>query len=208
MGFDVSSAERNMKRALRGAVLAQRDALSPVLAHALGQGIQRRALTLPVYVAARAVALYSPLGNEVETSGIFRDALDARKRLYYPKVTGAVPAVCRVRSGTDLVPGRYGILEPKGDERLPRSGENGLAVFVPGVAFDLRGNRIGRGAGWYDRWMQGLHVCVPRIALAYEFQLLEEVPVERGDLPVHTIVTESRVIACDGSEHRRAESDV
>lgn len=189
-------------------MLARREALSPVLARAWGQGIQRRALALPAYMAARAVALYSPLGTEVETSEILRDALEAGKRLYYPKATADVPGAYRVRARTDLVPGRYGILEPEGDERLSRSGEDALAVFVPGVAFDMYGNRIGRGGGWYDRWMQGLDVRVPRIALAYEFQLLEEVPVERGDLPVHTIVTESRVIACDGSEHRRAEPDV
>lgn len=204
----MSSQERNMKRALRGAVLAKREALSPVLARAWGQGIQRRALALPAYLAARAVALYSPLGNEVETSEIFQAALKARKRLYYPKVTGDVAGAYRVRAWADLVPGRYGILEPEGDERLPGSGGDALAVFVPGVAFDIHGNRIGRGGGWYDRWLEGLDVCVPRIALAYEFQLLEEVPVERGDLPVHTIVTESRIIACDGSEHRRAEPDV
>ncbi len=204
----MGSVERNMKRMLRGAVLAKRETLSPALARAWGQGIQRRALTLPAYAAARAVALYSPLGNEVETSGIFRDALEARKRLYYPKVTEGVPGVFRVRAGTDLVPGRFGILEPEGDERLPRFGGGALAVFIPGVAFDIRGNRIGRGGGWYDRWLEGLDVCVPRIALAYEFQLLEEVPVERGDLPVHTIVTENRVIACDGSGHRGAEPDV
>ena len=204
----MSSLERNLKRALRGAVLAKREALSPVLARVWGYGIQRRALALPAYMAARAVALYSPLGNEVETSEIFRDGLEARKRLYYPKATASVPGAYRVRARTDFVPGRYGILEPAGDERLPRSGEDALAVFVPGVAFDKYGNRIGRGGGWYDRWMQGLDVRVPRIALAYEFQLLEEVPVERGDLPVHTIVTESRVIACDGSEHRPAGPDV
>ncbi len=196
-----------MKRVLRGAMLAKRRVLSPVLARTWGQGIQRRAVALAAYTAARTVVLYNPLGNEVETSEIFRDALAARKRLYYPKVTGCVPAVCRVRSRRDLVPGRYGLLEPEGDEGLPR-GAGALAVFVPGVAFDTRGNRIGRGGGWYDRWMQGLGVCVPRIALAYEFQLLEEVPVERGDLPVHTIVTENRVIVCDGSEHRQAEPDV
>ena len=79
---------------------------------------------------------------------------------------------------------------------MPRGGDAGLVVFVPGVAFDCNGNRLGRGTGWYDRLLGGLDARVPRIALAYEFQLLEEVPVEPGDLPVHAIVTEKRVIAC------------
>jgi len=85
---------------------------------------------------------------------------------------------------------------------LPHHGDVGLAVFVPGVAFDRAGNRLGRGTGWYDRFLAGLDACVPRIALAYEFQLLEEVPVEQGDLPVHTVVTENRVIACGAAEDR------
>ncbi len=187
---------RDRKRALRGAILAKRDSLSSALARAWGESVQRSALTLPVYLAAEALALYSPLGNEVDTSGIGRAALGAGKRLYYPKVTDSCPGVVRVRSEAELVPGPYGILEPAGNQPLPRGGSNGLAVFVPGVAFDRRGNRLGRGTGWYDRLLAGLDARVPRIALAYEFQVLEEVPAEPGDLPVHMIVTEDRVISC------------
>ena len=196
----MSSLMRDRKRALRGAILAKRDSLSSALARAWGESVQRFVLTLPVYLAAEAVALYSPLGNEVDTSEIGRATLGAGKRLYYPKVTDGCSSVVRVRSEAELVPGRYGILEPAGNQPLPRDGSKGLAVFVPGVAFDPRGNRLGRGSGWYDRLLAGLDVRVPRIALAYEFQVLEEVPAERRDLPVHMIVTESRVITCAGTE--------
>lgn len=192
----MSSLMRDRKRALRGAIQAKRDSLSSALARAWGECVQRSALTLPVYLAAKALALYSPLGNEVDTSEIGRVALGAGKRLYYPKVTDGCSSVVRVRSEAELVPGRYGILEPAGNQPLPRGGSKGLAVFVPGVAFDPRGNRLGRGTGWYDRLLAGLDARVPRIALAYEFQVLEEVPAERGDLPVHMIVTENRVISC------------
>ena len=203
----MSSLQRDAKRALRVAVLAKRKALPSARAQVWGGRIQRRALNLPAYLAAVGVALYSPLGGEVDTSGIRRHALEARKRLYYPATGGTAPGVVRIRSERELVPGRYGILEPVGDEGLSRAGEDALAVFVPGVAFDLNGNRLGRGGGWYDRWLGGLGGRVPRIALAYEFQLLEDVPVEPGDQPVHTIVTEERVIACDAdaSPHHAAE---
>ena len=194
----MSSLMGDNKRALRGAVLAKREALSSAVVRAWGERIQRLVLTLPVYRSARTIALYSPLGNEVPTSEIRRDALAARRRLYYPKVTEGSPGVFRVRSEADLVPGRYGILEPSGNQRLPHGDGEGLAVFVPGVAFDCNGNRLGRGGGWYDRWLGGLDARVPRIALAYEFQLLEGVPVEPGDLPVHAIVTEERVVDCCG----------
>ena len=197
----MSSLIGDKKRAVRGAVLAKREALSPVLARTSGERIQRRVLTLSAYRAARSIALYSPLGNEVDTSEIRRDALAARKRLYYPKVTDEFPGMFRVRSEADLVPGRHGILEPRGKQRLPRGGGNELAVFVPGVAFDCNGNRLGRGAGWYDRWLGSLGAQVPRIALAYEFQVLEEVPAESSDSPVHAIVTEQRVVTCRSAAH-------
>ncbi len=194
----MSSLMGDKKRALRGTFLAKREALSAVMVRSWGERIQRGVLALPAYRAARSIALYSPLGNEVATSEILRDALAARKRLYYPKVTDGSPGVFRVRSETDLVPGRYGILEPAGAQRLPHGDGDGLTVFVPGVAFDCNGNRLGRGMGWYDRWLAGLDARVPRIGLAYEFQLLEEVPAEPGDLPVCAIVTEERIVDCAG----------
>lgn len=198
----MSSLMRDKKRALRGAILAKRESLSSSLVRAWGEAIQCFVLTLPVYRSAEAIALYSPVGNEVETSEIRRDALATGKRLYYPKLAAGCSRVVQVRSETELVPGRYGIREPVGAQPLPRGGCGGLAVLVPGVGFDCNGNRLGRGTGWYDRLLDGLHARVPRIALAYEFQLLEEVPVEPGDLPVHTIVTEKRVIPCGGLEDR------
>ncbi len=198
----MSSLMRDRKRALRGAILAKRESLSAALVRAWGKSAQRSALVLPIYLAAEAVALYSPLGNEVDTSEMRRVALEACKRLYFPKVADGGSRVVRLRSETELVPGRYGILEPAGNEPLPDGGHGGLVVFVPGVAFDFSGNRLGRGTGWYDRLLGGLDVRVPRIALAYEFQVLEEVPAEPGDLPVHMIVTEKRVISCAEKEDR------
>ncbi len=196
----MSSLIGDKKRALRGAILAKRKSLSFTGVRARGAAIQRLVLALPAYRAAEAIALYSPVQNEVETSEISRGALATGKRLYYPKVAGGRSRIFQVRSEAELVPGRHGIREPVGGQPLPHRGGVGLAVFVPGVAFDLQGNRLGRGTGWYDRFLAGLDARVPRIALAYEFQLLEEVPVERGDLPVHAVVTEKRVIACGAAE--------
>ncbi len=203
----MSSLMRDRKRAVRGEILAKRESLPPTVVRAWGDSIQSVVLTLPAYLAAGAVVLYSPLGNEVDTSGIGRVALRTGKRLYYPKMRDGDSRVARVRSEAELVPGRYGILEPAGDQPLPGGEDRRVAVFVPGVAFDSRGNRLGRGKGWYDRLLGGLDVRVPRVALAYEFQVLEDVPAERGDLPVHTIVTERRVISCGGTDDRAKVRD-
>ena len=71
-----------------------------------------------------------------------------------------------------------------------------LIVFVPGVAFDPLGNRLGRGRGYYDRILSGLPVSARFVALAYEFQIVPLLPVEAWDRQVHYIVTERRVIDC------------
>ena len=100
-----------------------------------------------------------------------------------------------IGSEKDLVPGRYGILEPRGTTR-PGEDCDGLIVFVPAVLVDKQGNRIGRGGGWYDRTLAMLDGRAIRMALVYEFQLIEEVPVENWDLPVDLIITEERVLQC------------
>jgi 5-formyltetrahydrofolate cyclo-ligase len=81
-------------------------------------------------------------------------------------------------------------------ERLSEADRSGLLVFVPGVAFDAAGNRLGRGKGWYDRMLEWLDDKAGLVALAYECQVVEEVPTEAWDRKVHYIVTEKRIIEC------------
>jgi 5-formyltetrahydrofolate cyclo-ligase len=70
-----------------------------------------------------------------------------------------------------------------------------LVVFVPGVVFDLCGNRLGRGGGWYDRILAQLNRGV-FVGLAYDFQVVEKLAAEEWDRKVHFVITENRVIDC------------
>jgi 5-formyltetrahydrofolate cyclo-ligase len=79
---------------------------------------------------------------------------------------------------------------------LAKNDEEGLIVFVPGLAFDLHGNRLGRGKGWYDRALASLGGQARFIALAFEFQIVDEVPTDSWDRKVHHIITERRIIDC------------
>lgn len=159
--------------------------------------IQRRALSFPPYLQSRAIALYSPSGNEVATEDIRDHALKAGKKLFYPKLdTGRDLLWVRLEESDKMKPGRYGILEPAGVARLAKNDEEGLIVFVPGLALDLHGNRLGRGKGWYDGALASLGGPARFIALAFEFQIVEEVPTDSWDRKVHYIVTERRVIDC------------
>ena len=90
----------------------------------------------------------------------------------------------KIGSETEFSQGRFGILEPTGERRLAGQDQEELVVFVPGVAFDLRGNRLGRGKGWYDRLIKKLGQAI-LVALAYDFQIVDEVPAEEWDQRVH-----------------------
>jgi len=159
--------------------------------------IQHRALRFSPYLHSRAVALYSQSGNEVATEDIREHALKTGKKLFYPKLgKGTELRLVQLEEPDSMKPGRFGILEPPGDGVLTKDDGEGLVVFVPGLAFDLCGNRIGRGKGWYDRLLTALGSQVRCIALAFECQMVDKIPADRWDRKVHHIITERRVIDC------------
>jgi len=188
---------KGKKQDLRIEAARQRESLPPSEVHSRSQMIQEAAIRFAPYLAARAVALYSPIGNEVFTGRIRDHAFETRKFVYYPGHGDTQrPILIRVQSVGDLQPGRYGILESAGDQSVPVGGQEGLAVFVPGLSFDLWGHRLGRGKGWYDRLLRDLRGRATFIALAYEFQIVDNVPVDALDQRVQHIITESRMIDC------------
>lgn len=185
------------KDSLRDKLLLRRDSRSPSEVLLWNQVIQETALWFSPYRNSRAVALYSPIGSEVGTEEIREHALRGGKRLFYPKLgIGTELFFVQVENLEELKPGRFGILEPTGGRIMTKQDEDGLVVFVPGVAFDLEGSRLGRGKGWYDRALARFGEGVKLVALAYEFQVVEALPTERWDQKVHHIITERRVIDC------------
>ena len=104
---------------------------------------------------------------------------------------GMVPAV--VTDLTTLVTHRHGIAEP--GERAPVVAVEDLdLILVPGVAFDERCNRLGRGGGFYDRFLGGVGPDTPVAGIAFELQMVRSVPMERHDRAMDAVVTESRLI--------------
>jgi 5-formyltetrahydrofolate cyclo-ligase len=190
-------ANEEKKLVLRGALLARRNALAEHQWFASSRAIQARALQMPAYAASRSVVLYSPTRNEVGTEEILIDALNGGRRVFYPRTSGSgAGQFVGVTSGEELRAGRYGILEPTGTESLMEVDRHRLVVFVPGIAFDATGNRLGRGSGWYDRILASLDDKGILVALAYDFQVVEEVPTEAWDRKVHYVVTETKLIDC------------
>jgi 5-formyltetrahydrofolate cyclo-ligase len=193
--------EENRDR-LRQAALSQRRALALADCLAWSRSIQSRAMEFSYYRAARAVGLYSPVQNEVDTSAILQHALTSNKQVFYPKLSlPGSAALARVNSASELVVGRHDILEPAGSDFLAPVGCDSLVLFIPGVLFDRRGNRLGRGGGWYDRLLGELVNNGIVVGLAYESQLVERLPAERWDRRVHFILTEKNQIDCGIKSH-------
>lgn len=191
------------KIVLRRTMVSRRRSLAPAHCRLWSRLIQSTALKLPLYRAARQVALYSPIENEVGTDAILTDALKRPKMVFYPKMnSGDSPWFFQISSSAELRLGRSKIPEPPGTKPLSledRGSSQNLIVFVPGVAFDLRGYRLGRGRGWYDRILGALENRGVFVGLAYECQIVDRLATETWDQQVHYVITEKRVVDCDAT---------
>ena len=135
------------------------------------------------FIDAKIVMLYSSLPDEVQTHD-FLEKWRNEKRIILPTVVGDDIIPVELKKDTDFAIGDFNILEPQNEEY---TGNYDLIV-VPGVAFDKNGNRIGRGKGYYDRFLCK-HLNVTRIGICFDFQLVDEVPTEDNDIKMNEIIS-------------------
>jgi len=183
------------KLELRRRALAARDALPGAERARLSAQVCARAAALPELGAATTLMLYASFRSEVETTALFAWALAAGKTVCTPRILAPrLMAAYRVADPeTDLIPGSWGIPEPReGLEEVPP--ERMDVVVVPGAAFDAAGGRCGYGGGFYDTYLARTRPGIPWVALAFEAQLVDELPCEPHDLAVGAVVTEARVL--------------
>ena len=158
--------------------------------------ILQEIVALPDYRRAAAVMAYAGFGSELQTEEFLRCALKDEKVLLLPRVNREkkLLEVYEVREPTrDLVAGTWGIREPAPD-LCPLTDPGAIDfVLVPGLAFDPAGDRLGYGAGFYDGLLSGnLSSHARLVAGAFETQMVENVPREEHDVPVHLVITEAR----------------
>jgi 5-formyltetrahydrofolate cyclo-ligase len=190
--------ERNR---LRAALRAERARLPQQRAVSLGAQATARVLELPCYASARGVVAYAAAGNEIDPAPLVAAALAAGKAVYFPRRVGDSLEFLRATPDA-LRPGSHGLLEPVGGEPLLGSAA-GIVFLVPGLGFDERGARLGRGAGCFDRALPRFAGAV-RVGLAYEFQILPLLPEAPWDVRMDTVVTDARVRAWCGVTEVRA----
>ena len=156
--------------------------------------IQQCLMEQEVYCQAKNIYIYVNYNQEVMTSDIIEASLQAGKNVYVPKVHGDVMKFHRITSvKDDLAQGQYGILEPITD--CIDDSRDGLLI-MPGLAFDRDFHRIGYGGGFYDKYLS-LPNSHSKVALAYDFQILDTICSEKSDKEVDMIITEKEVIKAE-----------
>ena len=193
--MQTSSTVKTAKKMLRQSVLEARRAMTPAIRQTASRQILAELYTLPDFVAARTVFLYASMADEVQLYPLMEYCLLLEKTVCLPLITGpgTMDAV-KLSSMDALIPGNFGIktIDPVRCELVPPSVID--LIVVPGAAFDDRGRRLGLGAGYYDRFMAERAPQARRIALAFDCQLADCVPVEPHDQIVDLVITESRCL--------------
>ncbi len=182
------------KAGIRKAVLAKRNSLDAASRASLSEKIVQNALALKELKSASGVAAFLPLGNEVDTRKLIEKLIFLGKAVSVPVVDARAGTMrfARLQSfEQEMVEGGHGISEPA-QKDYARADSIGL-FFVPGLAFDAKGARLGWGEGYYDRFFSESGAKGLKVGLAYSFQLGFGLPLERHDALMDIVVTEKGV---------------
>ncbi|MDR0534969.1 MAG: 5-formyltetrahydrofolate cyclo-ligase [Puniceicoccales bacterium] len=144
---------------------------------------------------ARTPCAYVAMPGEAPTEAILADCFLRGIPVAVPLVTGATLELRFVEKHEELQAGAFGILEPRA-ATPPCPPESVDCILLPGLAFDPRGNRLGHGMGYYDRLLQHVPAGVPRIGVAFEWQIFPAIPALPHDIPATHIATPERLFEC------------
>lgn len=180
------------KKEIRKLVFQRRKSADPRELRAGSEIICQKLMELPVYQNADCIYVYMDCKGEVSTRPLLETSWKLHKRVAAPRVTG--PGAMKyyyIHSCEDVAPGYYGIPEPVTEKE---ANEENALLIVPGVAFDKNCHRCGYGQGFYDRYLAA-HRSHPTIAVAFDFQIMEEVPAGQYDIFPQMLITEKEVIS-------------
>lgn len=152
--------------------------------------IEKKLFALPEFKKAKTVMFFVSCDFEVDTHKMIEHAIEAGKRVCVPVTLSRERRLIAslIKSLKELQEGCLGILEPKGNSLCPIDVREIDLVITPGVAFDRNGNRLGRGKGYYDRFLSVIPNTTPTIGLAYDLQVLPKLPILSHDAPVTRVL--------------------
>lgn len=155
----------------------------------LSLDVLSRLLQHPGLQKAHTLLLYYSLPDEVNTHEMIDELLNQGKQIWLPKVVDEETLEIREYSGKkDLREGMYHIMEPVGRSISETEYSQLDLAFIPGMAFDSQGHRLGRGKGYYDRFLSQIPPGVTKIGVCFDFQKVETVPVDSNDIPMDEVI--------------------
>ncbi|MFA5412365.1 MAG: 5-formyltetrahydrofolate cyclo-ligase [Candidatus Micrarchaeia archaeon] len=179
------------KEELRGRMLALRKGMPDEEKHEMSKRIMERLFDLEEFHNAKNVAFYLSKKDEVDTWAMVEEAAHA-KEVLLPVVKEKNLRFVYYEKNGKMVRGPYGIMEPVGSEF---AGSGIDLMIMPLAAADRKGNRLGMGKGYYDRYLNG---AGPKpktlVGLCFDFQVVDHVPVEAHDVPLNIIITNKEII--------------
>ncbi len=185
-----------MKQEVRKKLLMLRKNLSKNEVLEKSEKIKYRLFKMSEFTQASTILFYVSYDNEVYTYEMIKESIANKKKVVVPFTDIAnkriVPS--KLDNWDDLKPGAYNILELNKEKIKEISISELDLIIVPGVGFDKHGHRIGHGKGYYDNLLKNSEKLT--IGLAFEFQIIENIPIEKHDVSIKKIVTEKRVIYC------------
>ena len=185
---------QKVKVSLRQELKNLRECLSPAQRAAAAMAAEAKILDLPEWKKAQVVCLYASFKGELPTTQFLHKVLNSEKRCVLPKVNSeGQPELYEIKSFQDLELSSLEILEPK--INCPRIHPTQIDFFlVPGIGFDRQGNRLGHGAGFYDRLLALASPTAFLLGYGYDFQVVDAIPHEAHDIVMHAMATPSQII--------------
>lgn len=185
-------AER--KRALRQGLLARRRGLDPHWVEQASADVEARCRALLSSLACRHVGCYMAMASEVQTAPLMDWCRAGGMTLYVPVWDAGCGAYRMALAEGPMRAGPMGIAQPVELRPVDLASTLDL-IFVPGVAFDAQGGRLGHGAGHYDRLLAPDADRPVRVGLAFDFQMIERVPCGPDDVAMHIVITNKECVA-------------
>lgn len=194
-------SDRKIKKTIRQEVLQIRDSIPKNIRGEKDIAIMHRIIQLPEFKGAKSIFFYASFRSEVNTIDMIKLSLDMGKRVILPKVDrkNSRLKLYEIKGISELQRGYMWILEPSVPEERLRGLNDIDLIIIPGAAFDVHGNRLGYGAGFYDIALSEMENKILIVAPAYEEQIVEGIPPELHDIRVDKIITDKREIIPDRS---------
>lgn len=175
------------KKSLRKLLLERRDATSFDMMKIASEQIHKKLRRHKIFLDAKKIGAYYPIGSEVLTQDIMQEILSCGKELFLPKVVEKQMEFRKITDFSCLEKGHFDILEPKGDCPI----DNNLdLLLVPTVGISQEGVRLGYGYGFYDKFLSKNNI--ETISLVYEKQVIKKIPKSDHDVLMNWILTEDR----------------